>query len=112
MLLVGLYVNNGSVLSAEGTAATETTDGPITMTATEGNGQQGWWNGVFVFSDNANNLLNHVEVRHAGGDSPNSVDDAQARRDWDWEPQYGLSALVEDMLQALRDRVGNWRASV
>jgi hypothetical protein len=71
----GLYVNSGSVLSAEGTAATETTDGPITMTATEGNAQPGWWNGVFVFSDNANNRLNHVEVRHAGGGSPNSVDD-------------------------------------
>jgi hypothetical protein len=71
----GLYVNSGSVLSAEGTAATETTDGPITMTATEGNEQQGWWQGVFFFSNNANNLLEHVEVRHAGSGSPNSVDD-------------------------------------
>jgi hypothetical protein len=71
----GLYVSSGSVLSAEGTAATETTDGPITMTATEGNAQQGWWQGVFIFSNNANNLLDHVEVRHAGSGSPNSVDD-------------------------------------
>jgi len=64
----GLYVSSGSVLSAEGT-----TDNPITMTATEGNEQPGWWQGVFVFSNNANNLLNHVEVRHAGGGSPNSI---------------------------------------
>jgi len=66
----GLYVSSGSVLSADGTS-----DDPITMTATKGNAQQGWWQGVFVFSNNANNLLNHVEVRHAGSGSPNSVDD-------------------------------------
>jgi len=66
----GLYVSSGSVLAADGTS-----DDPITMTATEGNAQQGWWEGVFVFSNNANNLLNHVEVRHAGSGSPSTVDD-------------------------------------
>ena len=66
----GLYVSSGSVLSADGTA-----DNPITMTATEGNAQPGWWQGVFVFSNDANNLLDHVEVRHTGSGSPNTVGD-------------------------------------
>ena len=71
----GLYASSGSVLSAEGVSAEESSDGPITMTATEGNAQRGWWQGVFIFSNNANNLLDHVEVRHAGSGSPNTVDD-------------------------------------
>jgi len=66
----GLYVSSGSVLSAEGTA-----EDPITMTATEGNAQPGWWQGVFVFSNDANNLLDHVEIRHTGSGSPNTVGD-------------------------------------
>lgn len=66
----GLYVSSGSVLSADGTA-----DNPITMTATEGNAQPGWWQGVFLFSNDANNLLDHVEVRHTGSGSPNTVGD-------------------------------------
>ncbi len=68
---VGLYINNGSVLSAAGTAGD-----PITMTATAGNAQQGWWEGIYVFSDNPNSRLEYVEVRHAGGGSPNSVPEA------------------------------------
>ena len=29
---------------------------------------------------------------------PRSIDDTQARADWGWRPQYGLEAIVEDML--------------
>ena len=39
---------------------------PITMTATDGNEQQGWWRGIAFYSSNANNTLNLVEVRHGG----------------------------------------------
>jgi len=29
---------------------------------------------------------------------PNSIDDSVARRDWQWQPQYGLAELTADML--------------
>lgn len=58
----GVGLINNATLSAEGTAAN-----PITMTATAGNEEAGWWAGVGIYSDNPNNLLDHVEVRHAGG---------------------------------------------
>lgn len=58
----GLLIGSNSVLSADGRA-----DAPIRMTATEGNEEAGWWAGIGIYSGNANNLLNHVEVRHGGG---------------------------------------------
>ncbi len=66
----GLYVDPDAVLDADGTSGE-----PITMTATTGNEQSGWWQGVFSFSAEPNNLLDHVEVRHAGSGSPSTVDD-------------------------------------
>ena len=35
---------------------------------------------------------------------PASIDDGPARRDWRWEPQYDLPALVEDMVRAVREK--------
>ncbi len=32
---------------------------------------------------------------------PRTIDDSAARRDWDWEPEYDLSAMVKDMLEKL-----------
>ncbi len=32
---------------------------------------------------------------------PRTIDDSAARRDWGWEPQYDLSAMVKDMLENL-----------
>ncbi len=64
----GLYINSNSVLDADGTSSE-----PITMTATNGNKQAGWWEGVFIFSAEPNNLLNYVEIRHTGSGSPNSI---------------------------------------
>jgi len=32
---------------------------------------------------------------------PNSIDDAQARADWGWEPHYGLAEITETMLKNL-----------
>jgi hypothetical protein len=64
---VGLDVDNfaSALISADGTP-----NNPIRMTATEGNGGQGWWQGVAIYSDNPNNLLNHVIIRHGGSDVP------------------------------------------
>jgi nucleoside-diphosphate-sugar epimerase len=36
---------------------------------------------------------------------PKSIDDSQARTDWGWQPQYGLAAMVEDMLRNLRKKL-------
>jgi hypothetical protein len=58
---VALQVESGSALMANGTSSD-----PITMTATPGNAQQGWWKGVGILSNNPDNTLNYVEVRHAG----------------------------------------------
>jgi nucleoside-diphosphate-sugar epimerase len=33
---------------------------------------------------------------------PRAIDDTAARKEWDWEPEYDLAAMVEGMLEALR----------
>jgi nucleoside-diphosphate-sugar epimerase len=33
---------------------------------------------------------------------PGSLDDSQARKDWGWQPQFGLKEMVSDMLQNIR----------
>ena len=32
---------------------------------------------------------------------PNSLDDTVARQEWDWQPDYGLDAMVDDMFENL-----------
>lgn len=36
---------------------------------------------------------------------PNSIDDAQARADWNWSPRYDLDAMTADMLLNLRQKL-------
>jgi len=44
------------------------------------------------------------DYRQAIADSwPATVDDSDARRDWGWVPRYGLDAMVEEMLERLKD---------
>ena len=33
---------------------------------------------------------------------PSSIDDSDARRDWDWKPEYNLATMVKDMLTNLQ----------
>jgi len=43
------------------------------------------------------------DFRQAIADSwPRSLDDAEARKDWQWEHEYDLDAMVDDMLEKLR----------
>ncbi|MEN7550385.1 NAD-dependent epimerase/dehydratase family protein [Rapidithrix thailandica] len=43
------------------------------------------------------------DFRQAIADTwPNSVDDQQARDDWDWKPEYDLAAMTQDMLDNLK----------
>jgi nucleoside-diphosphate-sugar epimerase len=45
-------------------------------------------------------------VRQAIADSwPRSMDDRAARSEWDWQPTYGLDAMVPDMLEKLRHKL-------
>jgi nucleoside-diphosphate-sugar epimerase len=45
-------------------------------------------------------------VRQAIADSwPQSLDDSAAREEWGWQPQYDLAAMVEDMLEKLREKL-------
>ena len=47
------------------------------------------------------------DFRQAIADSwPQTLLDDAAQRDWGWRPQFGLDAMVEDMLDALGERVG------
>jgi nucleoside-diphosphate-sugar epimerase len=49
----------------------------------------------------------HVDpVRQAIADSwPNSLDDSAAHEEWDWKPEYDLSAMVADMLENLGRKI-------
>lgn len=45
------------------------------------------------------------DERQAIADSwPNSVDDAPAREEWGWKPDYNLDAMTQDMLKAIREK--------
>ncbi len=45
------------------------------------------------------------DFRQAIADSwPCSIDDSAARAEWDWQPEYDLSAMTADMLQTLTRR--------
>lgn len=35
---------------------------------------------------------------------PRSIDDSSARAEWDWQPDYDLAAMTEDMLRVLQER--------
>jgi len=46
-------------------------------------------------------------VRQAIADSwPNHMDDTAAREEWGWTPQYDLDAMVKDMLEKLKVKLG------
>ena len=68
---VALWINSGSALDANGASGN-----PITMTATDGNEQQGWWRGVAIYSNNANNAMEYVEIRHAGSNDMSGISEA------------------------------------
>lgn len=36
---------------------------------------------------------------------PNSIDDADARRDWGWQPQYDLTDITQLMIKNLKDNI-------
>ena len=45
------------------------------------------------------------DFRQAIADSwPDSIDDACAREEWGWKPAYGLDAMTQDMLRALKEK--------
>lgn len=35
---------------------------------------------------------------------PSSIDDSQARKDWNWKPQYDLDRMTTEMLEALKSK--------
>ena len=37
---------------------------------------------------------------------PNKMDDTCARQEWDWQPNYDLDSMTEDMLKHLREKLG------
>lgn len=37
---------------------------------------------------------------------PNSLDDTAARAEWGWDPKYNLASMTEDMLRALKVKLG------
>lgn len=46
-----------------------------------------------------------MSTSHFVADSwPVRFDDSNARRDWGWEPAFGLEELVSDMLQTIRNK--------
>jgi nucleoside-diphosphate-sugar epimerase len=46
------------------------------------------------------------DFRQAIADSwPQSIDDQQARRDWNWQPQYDLARMTADMLHHLVEKL-------
>ncbi len=50
------------------------------------------------------NITYQPDYRQEIADSwPNSIDDSQARQDWNWSPNYDLQAMSKDMLANLRE---------
>ena len=50
-------------------------------------------------------------LRQAIADSwPDSLDDAVARKEWDWQPKYDLDLMVDDMIENLSRKLGPPRA--
>ena len=50
-------------------------------------------------------ITNEPDFRQAIADSwPRSIDDAAARKEWGWRPDYDLAAMVGDMLEKLSAR--------
>jgi nucleoside-diphosphate-sugar epimerase len=50
-------------------------------------------------------------VRQAIAESwPRSLDDAAARADWGWSPEFDLAAMTTDMLEQVGSRIGGARA--
>ncbi|MFZ7114334.1 MAG: NAD-dependent epimerase/dehydratase family protein [Bacteroidota bacterium] len=46
------------------------------------------------------------DVRQQYADSwPKSIDDTEARKDWNWKPEFDLSSMTEDMLQHIQAMV-------
>jgi nucleoside-diphosphate-sugar epimerase len=46
-------------------------------------------------------------VRQAIAESwPNYMDDSAAREEWDWQPEYDLARMTEEMLKDLGERYG------
>lgn len=37
---------------------------------------------------------------------PHSIDDSTAREEWDWQPDYDLDAMSDDMIKSLRTQTG------
>ena len=52
-----------------------------------------------------NKTASKTDYRQQIADSwPESIDDTQARKDWDWSPQFDLPRTVETMIDALKKR--------
>ena len=46
-----------------------------------------------------------VDFRQDIADSwPKVLNDSHARSDWDWDPDFSLEAMVDDMLETLLER--------
>ncbi|MTI65685.1 MAG: L-threonine 3-dehydrogenase [Firmicutes bacterium] len=45
------------------------------------------------------------ELQKIADSWPNSLDDTQAKKQWDWNPRYDLSAMTDDMLEKLRKKL-------
>jgi len=44
-------------------------------------------------------------LRQSIADSwPNYMDDSAARAEWDWDPEYNIDSMVEDMLRVLKEK--------
>jgi len=64
-----------------------------------------------MLADNIKKYMPHFTItyepdfRQAIADSwPRSIDDSYARKEWGWQPNYDMDAMVKDMLQVLKTK--------
>ncbi|MBK1441387.1 NAD-dependent epimerase/dehydratase family protein [Parapedobacter sp. ISTM3] len=66
-----------------------------------------------MLADEIRNIIPEFTITYAENDPrqaiadtwPNSIDDTEAREDWDWQPRFALTDIAVDMITNLKEKI-------